>query len=59
MEKPRVKDAEEVELDWRRVGGFQPVKHSVKYVCTVKTPMQTVQKSIEIKPRPLPERKCS
>ncbi|KAM3176703.1 hypothetical protein ACTXT7_005980 [Hymenolepis weldensis] len=55
MEKPRVKDAEEVELDWRRVGGFQPVKHSVKYVCTVKTPMQTVQKSIEIKPRPLPE----
>lgn len=55
MEKPRAKDTEEVELDWRRVGGFQPSKHSVKYVCTAKTPKQTVTKSIEIKPRPLPE----
>ncbi|VDN95905.1 unnamed protein product [Rodentolepis nana] len=55
MEKPRGKDTEEVELDWRRVGGFQPSKHAVKYVCTAKTPKGTVTKTIEIKARPIPD----
>ncbi|VDM16600.1 unnamed protein product [Hydatigera taeniaeformis] len=55
LEKPRLEDSEEVELDWRRIGGFQPSKHLGRYTCKVKTPSWTVEKSVVIKPRPLPE----
>ncbi|KAM7540131.1 hypothetical protein Aperf_G00000043161 [Anoplocephala perfoliata] len=55
MEKPKDEVTEEIELDWRRVGGFQPSKHAVKYMCNVKTPTETVQKSIIITPRRPPE----
>ncbi|KAL5112095.1 Basement membrane-specific heparan sulfate proteoglycan core protein [Taenia crassiceps] len=55
LEKPRLEDSEKVELDWRRVGGFQPSKHLGKYTCKVQTPTWTVEKSVTIKPRPPPE----
>nr|CDS23619.1 basement membrane specific heparan sulfate [Echinococcus granulosus] len=55
LEKPRPEDSERVELDWRRVGGFQPSKHLENYTCEVRTPTRTVEKSVVIKPRLPPE----
>ena len=48
-----MKGTERVELDWRRVGGFQPSKHAIKYTCRVETPVKSAEKSIVIKPRVL------